>query len=222
MLGLVNYRESAWFVRKVIWSKIEVPTDFNIWGGILAFFTLVYLTMNYLYSQAPFPLGFDARNYYVNISKLIADAQGLIEGFQPYAWSLVMSTGYIAFDSPEITMFISTLGGILALFAIYELSHRYLRVDSNLSWFVVLLVMVSPTITNHWMIEFKTDLALMFFQLTILNLMMWWLFVEKKVKAKKPFLLESKNDLLVIILLGVLLGYCLAICLLYTSPSPRD
>jgi len=207
---LLNYEEAFLFVKRVLWTPISKPKDFNFWGGFLAFFILVYLTMNYLYTQAPFPLGFDARSYYVNIAKLISDAGALVAGYQPYSWSLVMSTGYVAFDSPEVTMFISSLGGILCLFAIYEFAHRYLKISSNMSLFVVMLFMVSPTVTNHWMIEFKVDLALLFFQMVTLNLVMWWLFDYKKNLGQNRLIVTS-FDTRMIIVIGVLLGYGLSI-----------
>lgn len=207
---LLNYEEALGFVKRVLWSPITKPKGFNFWGGFLAFFILVYLTMNYLYTQAPFPLGFDARNYYVNIANLISDAGALISGFSPYAWSLVMSTGYIAFDSPEVTMFISSLGGILCLFAIYEFAHHHLKVSSNMSLLVVMLFMVSPTVTNHWMIEFKVDLALLFFQMVTLNLVMWWLFEYKKNNSQST-LLETPFDTKLVVIIGILLGYGLSI-----------
>jgi len=211
IMALSNYKESWWFVKKSLWSGFSWPKDLNFWGGLLMFFILVFLTMNYLYSQAPFPLGFDARNFYVNISNLIADAGALIPGFQPYAWGLVMSTGYIAFDSPEITLFISTLGGILTLLGIYEFSHRHLGISSNLSLLGVMLFLVSPTVTNHWMIEFKIDLALLFIQMVILNLFMWWSYEKKNAASSDVNLIQDKADIKIIGILGVLFGYGLAV-----------
>lgn len=207
---LLHYEASFRFVKLTLWTPIRCPKTLNFWGGLLAFFVLVYLTMNYLYTQAPFPLGFDARNLYVNISKLVADAEALVMGFQPYAWSLVMSTGYIAFDSPEITLFISSIGGILALFAIYDFTHRYLKVSATMSMLVVMLFLVSPSVTNHWMVEFKVDLALVFFQMITLNLVMWWIFENKK-ERKSIALLDNRQDYQIVILIGVLLGYGLSI-----------
>lgn len=207
---LAGYNDAWWLIKKALWSPIEWAKDLNFWGGLLLFFMLVFLTMNYLYSQAPFPLGFDARNFYVNISKLISDAEALIPGFQPYAWGLVMSTGYIAFKSPEITLFISTLGGILTLFGIYDFSKRYLGVSSNLSIFAALLFLISPTVTNHWIIEFKIDLALLFIQMATLNIFMWWAFVKKK-KETTPKLMSDRGDLNVAIVIGVLFGYALSV-----------
>ncbi len=211
LLILINYRESWWLIKRVLWEPFKRPPDFNFWGGVIAFFILVYITMNYFYTQAPFPLGFDARNYYVNVSRLISDAGALIPGFQPYAWGLVMSTGYIAFKSPEITMFISVLGGILSLFAIYHFCRRYLGISTNYSFLVVLLYLLTPTVTNHFIIEFKVDLSLLFIQITVINVLLWWLFESKKNKEDKSFLLVNKKDYFALATIGILLGFSLSI-----------
>ncbi len=211
LLILANYKPVYWFIKKTLWSPFKKPQDLNFWGGFIAFFTLVYVTMNYLYTQAPYPLGFDARNYYVNISKLIAESGTLIEGFQPYAWSLVMSTGYIAFESPEITLFISALGGILSLFAIYHFCTKYIGLTSNYAFAVVLLYLVTPTVTNHFIIEFKIDLALLFFQMVTILFVLWWMFDMHQSNDEKRSLLQSKKDLNAIAIIGMLLGYCLSI-----------
>ena len=211
LMILINYREAWWFIKTSLWNPIKWPKGLNFWGGLLIFFILVFLTMNYLYTQAPFPLGFDSRNFYVNISKLVADEGGLIPGFQPYAWGLVMSTGYIAFNSTEITLFISTLGGILALFGIYDFSRRYLNVSSNLSFLAVLLFLISPTVTNHWMIEFKIDLALLFIQIVIINLFMWWAFEKKDPNSLNRALVKDRADINIAIVIGILFGFGLSI-----------
>lgn len=208
LMCLLNYEAASIFLKKVLWQPIKKPEDLNIWGGLIAFFIVVYITMNYMYTQAPYPLGFDARNYYVNIPKLIGEAGALIEGFQPYAWSLVMSTGYVAFKSPEVTLFISALGGLLSLFAIYHFSHRYIKISSNYSFLIVLLYLLTPTVTNHFIIEFKVDLSLLFFQVTVLNFLMWWLFYSR---TNRMTLLDDKEDMKIIILFGILLGFCLSI-----------
>lgn len=210
LLGLINYKASIDFIIKTIWTPIKKPSDLNFWGALIMFFILVYISMNYFYTQAPYPLGFDARNYYVNISKLIAEAGALVPGFQPYAWGLVMSTGYIAFNSPEITMFLSALGGILSLVAIYEFCKRYVNLSSNNAALVSLLYLLTPTVTNQFIIEFKIDLTLVFFQFVIINFVMWWLFESKKEKEGEE-LLSNRIDRNALIIIGLLLGYCLSI-----------
>ena len=203
----INYKNAFLFIKIILWDRIQKPKSLGWIGALIGFGILVYITLNYFYTQAPFPLGFDARNYYVNISRLIADAEGLIPGFQPYAWGLIMSTGYIAFDSPEITLFISILGGLLSLFAIYELSAQYFKLSSTYSFLVVLLYLLTPTVTNHFIIEFKVDLALLFFQIITIILFIYWLFKS----GKKEKILENKRDWKFLALIGVLLGFSLAI-----------
>ena len=206
----VNFRSALRFGLSVLWKPIPIPKDLKFWGAMIAFFTLVFVTLNYFYTQAPFPLGFDARNYYVNIPKLISEAGGLIDGFQPYAWGLVMSTGYIAFNSPEITLFLSAFGGILSLFAIYHFGNYYLKISSNLSWLVVLLFLLTPTVTNHFMIEFKIDLALLFFEVVILITLMWWLY-ERRDPEQDDRLLVNRSDIYSAALIGVFMGFALSI-----------
>lgn len=211
LFGALNYKQTWSFIKMTLWQRIKRPQSLSFWGGFVAFFILIYVTLNYFYTQAPFPLGFDARNYYVNISRLIADSGNLIEGFQPYAWGLVMSTGYLAFNSPEITLFISALGGILSLFAIYHFSNYYLKVSANSSFVIVLLFLLTPTVTNQFIIEFKVDLALVFFQMVIISFFLWWLFESKTGPVEIKKLLGSKSDYRALALLGILLGYCLSI-----------
>ena len=210
LLIAINYRSAFNFGLSILWKPIAIPKDLKFWGAMIAFFTLVFITLNYFYTQAPFPLGFDARNYYVNIPKLISEAGGLIDGFQPYAWGLVMSTGYIAFNSPEITLFLSAFGGILSLFAIYHFGNYYLKISSNLSWLVVLLFLLTPTVTNHFMIEFKIDLALLFFEVVILITLMWWLF-ERRDAVTNNRLLVDRKDVYCASLIGILMGFALSI-----------
>jgi len=209
LLILPNYRVAWTFMKATLFKPIPRPSDLNFWGGILAFFIIVYITMNYMYTQAPYPLGFDARNYYVNIPKLISDSGALVPGFQPYAWGLIMSTGYIAFNSPEITMFLSVTGGLLSLFAIYHFCHRYIHLSSNFSFAVVLLYLLTPTVTNHFIIEFKIDLTLVFFQMVIINFIMWWFFHNKS--EERTSLLSNESDTKALVIIGLLLGYCLSI-----------
>jgi len=210
LLILINYKASLRFVTKTLWTSIPKPADLNFWGAFIAFMTLVYIAMNYLYTQAPFPLGFDARNYYVNIPKLISETGYLIQGFQPYAWSLIMATGFVAFSSPEITMFISVLGGLLSLFAIYDLAKNHINISSNSSLLVVLLYLITPTVTNHFIIEFKIDLSLVFIQIVTLTLVLHWI-KSKKGARTKEFFKDTTSDRNLLIVVGLLLGFALSV-----------
>ena len=210
LLGIgvfVGLKSNLTLLKAILWTPLKRSSDLKWWGALVFYFMIIYITINYFYTQAPYPLGFDARNYYVNIPKLINESGALVEGFQPYAWSLVMSTGYLAFSSPEVTMFISVLGGLIALIAIYDFSKNHLSLDVNWSLAVCFLFLLTPTVTNHFMIEFKIDLALVFFQMTIISLIMTFL----KDQSQSGLAGTRQYHMAFFALLGILLGYSLSI-----------
>ena len=207
---LANYQKSISFFHGTLWKRIDSIEKFGFWGIFLGVLLIFYLTMNYLYSQSPFPLGFDARNYYINISRLIGDANGLVEGYAPHAWALVQATGYLLANSPELSLFISTLGGILSLFTMHELSVKHLKLSEASSVGICLLFIVTPAITNHWIIEYKIDLALLFVQLSMINAFIGWV---KQKSLNSPDVLKrlEKKDFGFMILLGLVGGFTLSI-----------
>ncbi len=207
---LINYKRTISYSKNFFWNKFEFPSSWNFWGYLVAFITLIYSSINFLYTQSPFPLGFDARNYYVNIAQLLADQGSLVKGFQPYAWSLMESVGYIAFFSPEVTMFLATIGGFMSFWGIYELGVRYLKLDANYVLLAVFLFLSTPAINNHWIIEYKVDLALLFVQISILCLTFYWL-TEKKSDLKTESLIADRFDWQIVIVLGLLMGFALSI-----------
>lgn len=205
---IILYKRTISFVKKVFWQRIDIPDKWNGWGVGILILTLVYASINFFYTQAPFPLGFDARNYYVNISKLIGDSGSLISGFQPYAWSLVDSIGYIAFFSSEVTLFLATIGGFLACLSIYELGTRYFNLNQNYTLLAVFFFMATPAINNHWIVEFKIDLGLLFIQMTILCLLFHWLTIYKN---KGESLLNKRSDWIILGIISILMGFSLSI-----------
>lgn len=206
---LINYKNTLTQGQIFLTRPFSLDSSWNFWGYFVMFVGLVYSSINFFFVQAPFPLGFDARNYYVNISKLLSESGSLIEGFQPYAWSLFTSVGYIVFLSPEITMFLSTIGGYLTCWGIYELAVRYFKLDKNYALLAALMFMITPAINNHWIVEFKIDLALLFVQFTILNLLFYWFF-EKKEESSS-LLITDINDWKILSIISVLMGFSLSI-----------
>lgn len=208
LFPLAVYKHSFNFIKKILWTRIDIPQQWNVWGIGILYLTLIFSSINFLYTQAPFPLGFDARNYYVNLSQLLADKEALISGFQPYAWSLIDSVGYTAFHSSEVTLFLATIGGFLACVGLYNLGSKYLQLDQNYALLTVLFFMLTPAINNHWIVEFKVDLGLLFIQMTILCLLLHWLAVTK-VEGER--LLKDKDDWVMLSIISILMGFCMSI-----------
>ena len=207
--SIINYKSSMDLLRRWFWTPYSFPATWTFWSQFMLYFCLVITTLNFFYTQAPFPLGFDARNYYINISQLLAQNGGLIEGFQPYAWNLIASVGYVAFESPEVTMFLCTLGGFLSCWGIYELSVKYFNIKPNLAILSVLVFLITPAIGNHWVIEFKVDLTLLFIQFAILCLLFYWI-----TKKKEGALITQRSDWRILLILSILMGFSLSIKLL--------
>lgn len=147
-------------------STIKPITIDNIGfvGLFSAMILLFYLVINFSYTQAPFPVGFDTRNLYMNISQQVAESNGLIYGYRPYNWELMMATGFVLFKSAPVPLSISFYGYVLAIFAMFHLGTKSLKLNPNNIIFFILLFTVSPAISNQLYIELKTDFALLFYQ----------------------------------------------------------
>ena len=181
-----------------LWTPIPDHQNINYWGFIIFYLLLIALTINFLSILTPYPYGFDARNYYMNSTQLIAQNNGLIEGFQPYNWQLLMSLGFILFDSHEVAISISFFAFILCLIAINDFTKDIFKLDINYRLLIMLLITVTPAFYNQLSIDVKIDFALLFYQIVIVHL-----FVK---------LCQAKDwDWKMIIIFGLLNGFALGI-----------
>jgi len=175
---------------------------------------LLFLGLNFAYSQSPFPIGFDSRNFYMNIARQVSMSEALIYGYRPYSWALIMSLGYTVFNSSAVAVSISFYGYILALFVMYRLATKGIKLGVNKSLFAMLILTVSPAITNQLYIEHKTDLGLLFFQLLAV---LYFVSIFKmksfaKVwKSKEYIVKELKSQWPKLLVLGLFLGFGLSI-----------
>ena len=177
----------------------------NFMGWASFIFVLFFLSLNYLSTNIPYPAGFDSRNVYVNISKLIASSGGLAEGFQPYNWSLLMSVGFIMFDYVELALGLSFSAIVLSVIGVKELSTKVLKIDINKTLFITALFVVTPALVNQMFIEIKADFGMLFVQLASLLVFFKWI-SEKDTQAGDHYKL--------LVLLGMLCGYGMGIKLI--------
>ena len=166
---LLGYKQVLPTLKTFI-KPIQDHQHINYWGFIIFYLLLIALTINFLSIQSPYPYGFDARNYYMNSTQLIAQSQGLIEGFQPYNWQLLMSLGFILFDSHEVAISISFFAFILCLIAINDFTKDIFKLDINYRLLIMLLITVTPAFYNQLSIDVKIDFALLFYQIVIVHL----------------------------------------------------
>lgn len=180
--------------------------------GIFAFcFLLFYLILNFQSSIGPFPSGFDSRNFYVNISKLMAESGSLVVGFQPYNWSIFMGIGFLLFNKVELALSISYLGVILVLFSSFQLAKNILKIDVN--WILVILALFvsTPAIMNQMTVELKVDFGMLFYQFLTLYYTIKLLRIVDQFDFKNGLSKNIKTVIPSIILIGVLSGFALGI-----------
>lgn len=204
----INWRKNLSILKDVsITNVFDKDSKLNFLTGLLITGLIALITINFLSCMGPFPSGFDSRNYYVNISKLLEDYNGLVEGFQPYSWSLFMSLGNIAFNDISLTLLISFSGFLLSLWAIWEICRSYFRFSVNHSLFILLLLCTVPAIFNQFYVEQKIDFGLLFVQLCSVLLLVD---IVDKIKGANEFRVD-KELIRLFVLLGIFSGFALGI-----------
>ncbi|MEE9374065.1 MAG: hypothetical protein V3V00_13520 [Saprospiraceae bacterium] len=200
-IGL-NYK----FAWKGIVGIISFNPNYNKLQLALLYLIGILFIINFIFILGPYPLGFDSRNYYLNIPKIIAAHNGLVEGFQPYNWELFISIGIVLFKKIEVSMFLAQIGAILASASAYQIARSIFRLDKTGAMLISLILIITPAISRQMFIELKVDLALLFLQIITIHL-----FVSYKIYKNK-----KENAMYIFsIILGILLGIGLGIKLLH-------
>lgn len=166
---VVFYKQSFGFLKTVLFTPFKDYKQVNYWGYIAFYILIIALGINLLSVLSPYPYGFDARNYYLNVTQLISQNHGLVTGFQPYNWQLFMSSGFIILDSHEMAILLSFSAFILSLIAINEFSRKIFKLDINYRFLLMCIFTVTPAIYNQLSIDVKIDFALLFFQIVIVH-----------------------------------------------------
>lgn len=195
---LVLYKRSISFYKSVLFSPFKDYQNISYWGYLLYFVIIVGLGVNLISVLSPYPYGFDARNYYINLTQLISENYGLVEGFQPYNWQLLMSSGFVLFNSHEISILLSFSSFILAMIALNEFARKIFKIKINYRLLCICVLIVTPAIFNQLSIDVKIDFALLFFQIVLVH--QFFKYVN-----------EDNPKLSYLILLGLLSGFALGI-----------
>ncbi len=195
---LIGYKNSFKFVKTALFTPFKDYKSVSYWGYLVFYITIAALAINFLSILSPFPYGFDARNYYMNVTQLIAQNHGLVAGFQPYSWQLFMSTGFVIFDSHDLSILITFSSFILAMIALNEFARKIVKVNVNLRFLIICILTCTPAIYNQLSIDVKIDFALLFFQIVIVH--QFFKYIEQK-----------ESPLRFLLLIGLLSGFALSI-----------
>ena len=171
-LLLFNWQKTFQVVKATLFRPIDISPKFNAIGVFSFLFLAAFLVFDFVQILRPFPLGTDSINLYVNLPTLIAEYAGLVDGYQPYNWSLFMSLGLIVFGRVDVVLALSFLGGVLTLFALYRLGRKWL--DVNYTMLCLLLFFSTPMINFLLFMDMKIDLGLLYFTLCMMILFVNW------------------------------------------------
>ena len=211
LLAGLHYKSVFEFFKTCLFTPIKLTKELNALGTMSFFFISYLVLQNFFQVNTPFPLGFDALNTYGPLPKLIAEHKEIIGGFQIYNWSLFMSLGYILFDSSEVAMGLSMLGGVLTIFALFVLGKYYFKMNVNILLFSLLVFYITPSICVQSYLEVKIDLGLLFILVSTFILLAEWVvrisrtfdYPNERIKEEKPemkkgkVLVSNSNDHLV-------------------------
>lgn len=212
MIG-INWRGSLDFILRTFIKPFTIREGNSMWGYFSLYALFIFLVLNLFAIDLPFPLGFDSRNFYINIANQIGITNELVSGYQPYSWSLFLSQGFVIFDRAETTLFLSFITGVFCLLISFHLANKYFKISFNNSALLVLLAGLIPTFANHYFVELKTDFALVFYQLLCIVFLMEYFLKDAKNDGVEIFGLK-KRKFLILILIGMFVGFGLAIKLL--------
>lgn len=203
--AVVNVTYLVGSVKDYLWKPIKVDgIRFMGWASFI--FIMFFLSLNFLSTNIPYPAGFDSRNVYVNISKLIAVSGSLAEGFQPYNWSLLMSVGFIMFEYVELALGLSFSAIVLSTIGFYEFSQRFLKIERNIALLALCAFAVTPAVVNQMFVEVKVDFGMLFFQIASIILFFNWINIKDKE--------INKSSIIPLVLLGLFCGFGMGIKLI--------
>lgn len=195
---VIGYKSFFACLKTILFTPFKDYKDISYWGFLVYYLNVVALVVNFLAILSPYPYGFDARNYYLNVTQLIAESGSLIPGFQPYSWQLFMSSGFILFDSHELAILISFSSFILVLIAINEFTKKIVKLNINLRLLILCILTCTPAIYNQLSIDVKIDFALLFFQIVLVHQFF-------------KLMIKEERQLSFLILVGLLSGFALSI-----------
>lgn len=209
MLG-TSYKQFFALFKKCFFTKFDLSQYSVIGlGSLVAIY--VFLLINFVSIQNPFPSGFDSKNYYMNISMLLAENNGLIKGYAPYNWSFITGIGLVLMDQIELALSIAFGTFILVLISAYGIGVKKLKYDKNLVLLTLAMVCITPALVNQMFVELKVDFGLLFFQMVIVyylfDLMEQWRAQDNEINLKQ--FVSRLSPLL--ILIGILCGFGLGI-----------
>ncbi len=205
---IINYKYLGPFFKKLLLNPVYTKGKDSPFLVCLFMLFAFFLSINFITNMAPFPSGFDSRNYYINISRLLGLNGSLIEGYQPYPWSLFIAQGFAAFKSSYIALMLSFSSIVICMYGLFEWSRNYLNLSKLHAMMIIVAFSFMPAVGNHMFIELKVDFGLLIFQMATVLL---FYDIVSKYRDKGGQAVNFKDLLPLIIALGIYSGFATSI-----------
>ncbi len=212
----LNYKDNLLFLKKIIVAPIKPSKHLGFIGVCSMLLLLFVVQLNLAQNISPFPKGFDSMALYVKLPTIINDYHGLVRGYQPYNWSLLMSFGLVLFNSLETVLALSFVGGVLCLVGLYAIGKDVLKMNQNYILLSLLVFYLIPSVGFQSYQEQKVDLGLLFIVLCLVLLLFAWityLKTDKHAEEKIDAGFIQPRTLLnpYLILMGLFTGFAFGI-----------
>lgn len=207
----IGYKHTLHSFKSIYSGNPALFKGFNWLGYASLYLILLFAFINMARIISPMPVGNDAQNFYINIARLIYDYGDLPEGFQPFNWSLFISTGYFLSGKTQGALPFSYIAGLLSMLAIYRLGRNLFQINSNVLMLACLVFYFTPTVFNQSIAELKIDLGLLFISLSIVLLIFKWVRLFQEEGDEPNINQQWKIHLSYALLIGILLGVALGI-----------
>ena len=200
---LINYNSAFKDLKSIVLLKPDLKLTAI---GVVSLLLIILMdAITFGYTLSPFPVGFDALNYYINLPKLMAEAGELLPGFQPYNWSLLQAAGVTLMGKVELALILSWLGLLLVQWATFEVGRHILKLSVESSLLGVLLFTFMPCVTTQASQELKVDLGLTF---VLLTMVLATFTLLKQIKTDQA---SRRSTIVLAVLIGLLGGVALGI-----------
>ncbi len=161
VLALIVWSSWSQVLKDFLWERLTVEFAYNRLSWVWASFLLIIITWNAIDIVRAFPIGWDDLGVYMNFPRQIAGTGSLIKGFTGQAYMMITSLGYLFTEASRFGMYLSWLGGVLAIWALYLFGKRF--VDSEAGILMAALMYALPMVMHQSFADMKTDMALFFF-----------------------------------------------------------
>jgi hypothetical protein len=184
LLLMIPGAKSAFSLLKKSLVTKSSPFKVHIFALLIYSYLLIFISLVLITATRPLAIGFDGLGLYFNTSKLIAGYQRLTHGGDAYNWSIVMSLGFIMYNSTAVSLLLSFVPGILSVIVIYKICVN-LGINRNWSLFSCALFYSLPNTIWLSKVDEKTDLAFLFISLCVVLLFTGTRQTMEKIKSKK-------------------------------------